>query len=180
MSHIKVPEGAPGITGPMMAYPETARALNQLAEKLLVRETPSLSKADREIIASYVSWLNQCVFCSECHGAAADHHLKRPGFARAVWTDVDKAPISERLRSLLTIAAKVQKDGRSVTKQDVDAATGFGASEADVHDTVLIAAAFCMFNRYVDGLGTLAPPRGSPAYAAIGERLAKNGYVKSI
>jgi uncharacterized peroxidase-related enzyme len=178
VSHIKVPQGAHGITGPMMAYPETARFLNQLADHLLTRETPNFSKGDREMVAAYVSWLNQCVFCSECHGAVADYHLKSPGLARLVWNNVDKAPISQRLKALLVVAAKVQKDARSVGKSDVDAAVALGASEADVHDTVLIAAAFCMFNRYVDGLGTSAPPRESLAYAAMGERLAKNGYAR--
>jgi alkylhydroperoxidase family enzyme len=93
-----------------------------------------------------------------------------------VWNNVEKAPISQLLKALLAIAAKVQKNAGSVSKHDVDFATAQGASEADVHDTVLIAAAFCMFNRYVDGLGTTAPPRESPTYAAMGERLAKNGY----
>lgn len=180
MSHIKVPEGAPGILGPMMAYPDTAKILNQLAGHLLSQETPTFSKGERETVAGYVSYLNNCIFCSESHGAVADYHEKKPGFSKAVWQDMEQAPLSERLKALLRIAAKVQKDARSVSKSDVDAAIKVGSTERDIHDAVLIASAFCMFNRYVDGLGTKAPARDSPAYSAMGEMLATKGYGKSI
>lgn len=176
--HISLPENLPGITGPMKAYPETAVALNALADALLVRETPSFPKANRELIASYVSYLNDCVFCSESHGAVADFHLQQPGFARALWSDIEKAPVSERLKAQLKIAAKVQKSGGAVTSEDVDQAKKLGVSDQDIHDTVLIAAAFCMFNRYVDGLATVAPPRGDKGYEMMGARLAQNGYGK--
>ncbi len=183
-AHIEVPQGFPGITGPMRAYPETAQALNELAEVLLVHETPSLSKADREIIASYVSYLNHCVFCSESHGAVADVHSKSSGLARKVWESPDLAPISDRLRALLRIAEKVQKatfPGReNVSKKDVQDARRIGANDRDIHDTVLIAAAFCMFNRYVDGLATLAPPRGDAGYQKMGQMLATVGYRNSM
>jgi uncharacterized peroxidase-related enzyme len=180
MSHIKVPEGAPGIIGPMMAYPESAKILNQLAEHLLTKETKTFSKGERETVAGYVSYLNGCVFCSESHGAVADYHEKKPGFSKIVWKDMENAPIGDRMKAILRIAAKVQKDARTVSKVDVDAAIALGSSEHDIHDAVLIASAFCMFNRYVDGLGTKAPPRDSPAYAGMGEMLAKKGYVKSV
>lgn len=180
MAHIKVPEGVPGILGPMKAYPETARALNELAEQILVVESKTLPKADREVIASYVSYLNSCVFCSESHGAVADFHAKKPGMAHQVWKDVSKAPISERLKALLNIAGKVQKDGRSVAKNDVEAAVKLGATDRDIHDTVLIAAAFCMYNRYVDGLNTFAPAKGDPAYQQMGTMLGTKGYKNAV
>ena len=93
---------------------------------------------------------------------------------------MENAPLSERMKALLRIAAKVQKDARTVSKKDVDAAITLGSTERDIHDAVLIASAFCMFNRYVDGLGTTAPPRDSPAYASMGEMLATKGYGKPI
>lgn len=179
-AHIDVPAGFPGITGPMRAYPETAKPLNELAEVLLVQETPSLSKADREIIASYVSYLNNCVFCSESHGAVADVHSKANGLARKVWESPDLAPISDRLRALLKIAEKVQKAALTVSKQDVEHARRLGATDRDIHDTVLIAAAFCMYNRYVDGLATFAPPRGDAGYQQMGQMLATVGYRDAI
>jgi uncharacterized peroxidase-related enzyme len=180
VSHIKVPEGAPGIVGPMLAYPDSARILNQLAGHLLSQETPTFSKGERETVAGYVSYLNNCIFCSESHGAVADYHEKKPGFSKVVWKDMENAPLSNRLKALLRIAAKVQKDGRTVSKTDVDAAIKLGSTERDIHDTVLIAAAFCMFNRYVDGLGTSAPERGSTVYTAMGEMLATKGYGRAV
>ena len=84
-------------------------------------------------------------------------------------------PLGE-LKALLAIAGKEQADARTVSDEDVALARSFGAVDRDIHDTVLIAASFCMFNRYVDGLATLTPedPR---EYAAMGERMATKGYV---
>lgn len=178
-AHIDVAD-APGIIGPMKSYPETAKPLNELAEKLLARETPTLSKAERETIAAYVSYLNHCVFCSESHAAVADFHWKKTGFSKGVWENIDKAPVSDRLRAHLRIAAKVQKAAGTVTKEDIRQALLLGASEHDVHDSVLIAAAFCMFNRYVDGLGTFAPPRGDRSYQEMGQMLGENGYINAV
>lgn len=178
-AHISVAD-APGILGPMMAYPTTARTLNQLAETLLTKESATFSKAERETVAAYVSYLNQCIFCSESHAAVADFHWKKAGFSKKVWDNLAEAPVSPRLRAQLHIAAKVQKAAGSVTKADVERALALGATEHDVHDTVLIAAAFCMFNRYVDGLGTFAPPRGDAAYEQMGRMLGEGGYVNAV
>ncbi len=176
MAHVQVPAGLPGILGPMAAFPHTANPLNEMAEFLLAKETPTFSKAERETVASYVSFLNNCQFCSESHAAVADVHWKKPGMAKMVWESPEQAPVSLRFRALLAIASKVQKDGRSVSTGDVQKARDLGATERDVHDAVLISAAFCMYNRYVDGLATMAPPRGDAAYEKIGQRLATVGY----
>lgn len=180
MAHIKLPEGIPCIVGPMMAYPETAKPLNDFAETLLCQSSETLSAAERETIASYVSYLNQCVFCSEVHGAVADVRWGQKGRAREIWSKENWSKISPKLQSLLEIAAKVQKDARTVSTEDVSKAKSAGATEKDIHDTVLIAAAFCMFNRYVDGLATMAPPRQHPAYEEMGQRLSETGYRNSI
>ena len=180
MAHITVPAGLPGILGPMTAYKDTAKPLNELADLLLTRETETFSKAERETVANYVSYLNECVFCSESHAAVADYHWKKPGLSKQVWKNMNTAPISDRLRALLLIAAKVQKSARSVSSTDVALATQLGATERDIHDTVLIAAAFCMYNRYVDGLQTMAPPRGDQAYLEMGEMLGTKGYQNAI
>lgn len=179
MTYIKTEE-LPGIVSLMKTYPDAAQPLNALVEYLLVRETPTFSKGERETVAAYVSFLNECQFCSECHGAVADYHMKEPGHHKRVWEDYKSAPISDRVKSLLEIAAKVQKSGKAVTQADVDAAKALGATEHDIHDTVLIAAAFCMYNRYVDGLGTFAPPRGDNAYQMFGAMLGEGGYMNSI
>jgi hypothetical protein len=82
------------------------------------------------------------------------------------------------MKALLAIAGKVQKGGKHVTTKDVERAREQGATDKEIHDTVLIAAAFCMFNRYVDGLATWAPT--DPAmYRENGKRLAEKGYVEA-
>lgn len=157
MAHIDLPEGLPGIRGPMAFRPETTKPLNEFAE-LLMRADNSLSRADRELIGTYVSYLNDCFFCQNAHGALAQHYLQ----CDLDWIDAFKAnpaaaPISDKLKALLAIAGSVQKGGKFVTTAQVEKAKSLGATDVEIHDTVLIAAAFCMFNRYVDGLGTSAP-----------------------
>jgi len=155
--------------------------MRELAEILL--RSPgdvagSLTGADREMIAAFVSAGNECHFCHASHSAAAAHHLGGDyPTVDAVKSDFRTARISEKLKALLQIAAKVQQDGRQVSTDDVDRARAAGASDVDIHDAVLIAAAFCMFNRYVDGLATLTPT--DPAvYDEMGRRMAQNGYVQ--
>jgi uncharacterized peroxidase-related enzyme len=165
----------PGIIGLMAFRPETARPLNELANVLLV-EPNSLSRGDRELIAAYVSDLNQCSFCCQSHSAFAAAQL--PGgsdLVAKVRRDPEMAPISDRVKALLHIAAVVQLDGRRVTTALVDRARAAGATAVEIHDAVLIAAAFCMFNRYVDGLGTLAG-QDSSRYAAMAQQVAAAGY----
>jgi uncharacterized peroxidase-related enzyme len=178
MTHIAVPDGFFGIVGPMKAFPEAARHLNALAEHLL-RASESLTPAEREMIAAYVSRGNGCEFCSHVHAAVARHHLgKAAELMDRVLFDPARAPVSEKLKALLAIADKVRRGGRSVTEADVARARREGADDRAIHDTVLIAAAFCMFNRYVDGLAT-AVPEDTRAYEASGARLGTNGYLGS-
>jgi uncharacterized peroxidase-related enzyme len=178
MAHIRLPEGIPGILGPMAFSPETAKPLNALAEVLL-RGPNSLTPADREIIASYVSSQNDCHFCQSAHSAVAAHHLGgNEKLVNEIKLNFESAPISSKLKALLAIAGKVQKSGKQVTAEDVARARQQGATDKEIHDTVLIAAAFCMFNRYVDGLATWAPD-DPEMYRANGRRLAEEGYVHS-
>ena len=178
MPHISLPQ-VPGIVAPMMAYPETAVHLNGLAEALL-RGPSSLTPAERELIAAFVSRRNDCVFCSRSHAAVSRYHFGDDrDVVDRVLEDVETAPITEKMRALLRIAAKVRGDAREVQPSDVEAARAEGADDRAIHDTVLIAAAFCMFNRYVDGLATWAPDDQS-VYDGIGEQLATRGYVDSI
>lgn len=175
MPHIKLAEGDPGIIGPLRAYPETERPLDDFTNALLCGPS-SLSRAERELIATHVSNGNECYFCTNSHAAAA----------RCLWGDqanvVDQvlakspdAPIDEKMKALLAIADKVRRDGRLVTSDDVERARRAGADDKAIHDTVLIGAAFCMFNRYVDGLATWAP-KDPKIYQEIGQRIAAKGY----
>jgi hypothetical protein len=123
---------------------------------------------DRDVIA----------FCTQSHAAAARAHFGgERHLVDLVLADVNAAPVSAKLKALLAIADKVRRDGRLVQAADIDRARAEGADDKAIHDTVLIAAAFCMFNRYVDGLGTWAP-RDAAAYEETGVRLARDGYVK--
>lgn len=157
MAHIELPEGLPGIRGPMALRPEMAKPLNEFAEVLL-RADNSLTRGERELIATHVSYLNDCFFCQNAHGGLAQHYLQCDlEQMDKMKMDPSSAPISEKLKALLAIAGSVQKGGKHVTKEQVEKAKSLGATDIEIHDTVLIAAAFCMFNRYVDGLGTWAP-----------------------
>jgi uncharacterized peroxidase-related enzyme len=176
MPHISLPEGLQGIRGPMAFRPETAKPLNELVEVLL-HAPNSLTPGERELIATYVSHLNDCYFCQTVHGAIAAAHLNDDeDLVRRVKADFQHAGISAKLKALLVIAGKVQRGGKHVTPADVDAAREAGATDIEIHDTVLIAAAFCMYNRYVDGLATWQP-HDEDLYRQRGKKTAKEGYV---
>lgn len=179
MSYINLNNKLPGIAGLLKYRPETAKPLSELAETLL-RGPSTLSSAEREMIASYVSYQNECHFCHSSHGAAAAHHLDgNLDLLDDIKNNFEKTGISSKLRKLLNIAKKVQIMGNRVTDEDIEAAKAEGATDLEIHDTVLIAAAFCMYNRYVDGLGTWAPEE-KEAYDESGKRLAEIGYIDSL
>jgi uncharacterized peroxidase-related enzyme len=176
MPHIALPENQPGIRGAMAFRPETARPLNDLVEVLL-RAPNSLSSGERELIATYVSYLNDCHYCQSIHGAIAAAHLDGDeALVRRVKADFQYAAVSEKLKALLVIAGKVQRGGKYVTAEDVAHARNLGATDVEIHDTVLIAAAFCMYNRYVDGLATVQP-HDEAMYRERGRMVARDGYV---
>jgi len=176
--HIDLPE-LPGIVGLLVQYPQTAGPLNGLADALL-RGPSSLSPVERETIATFVSARNECTFCAETHGAVARHLHTSAAAAGSVDEVVEKgaaAEVGPKLQALLAIAEKVRLDGRSVSAADVERARAAGADDKAIHDTVLISAAFCMFNRYVDGLATLTPQRPED-YARHAKSLAEGGYLQ--
>ena len=176
MPHIALTSAEPGIRGLLRYRPETARPLSELTEVLL-RGPGTLTRGERELIAAYVSALNDCRYCSSSHSACAAAQL--PGgmaLVEQVRARAASAPVSAKLKALLTIASAVAHSGHAVTAEHVADARAAGATDVEIHDTVLIAAAFCMFNRYVDGLATIAPE--DPAlYAAGAQRLIKHGYL---
>jgi uncharacterized peroxidase-related enzyme len=144
---------------------------------VLLRGDNTLSRGERELVAAYVSELNDCSFCQASHSAFAALQLDGGmPLVDQVKDDPATAPISDKLRALLAIAGKVQQGGKRVTTDDVTAARNQGATDVEIHDTVLIAAAFCMFNRYVDGLATWTPT-DPQAYEEMGRRVVENGYL---
>lgn len=179
MAHITLPdeEKLPGITGLLNYRPDTAKPLLQLAE-ILLRGPGTLTSAEREIIASSVSYWNDCHFCHTSHAAAAAAHLQLgQEFFGEIKAGLPNTPLSDKMRELLNIAHQVQCGGKYVTAEHISAARLQGATDQEIHDTVLIAAAFCMYNRYVDGLATWAPD-ADDRYIEMGERMAHAGYVR--
>ena len=181
MAYIKLPIAPelgrefPGIVGPMTFRPETAAPINELVN-ILLRGESTLSRGERELIATHVSWRNDCFFCQTIHGAVAAAQLGHDKkLVESVKTDWFNADIPPKMKALLNIAGKVQQGGKHVTEDDVAAARAEGATDREIHDTVLIAAVFCMCNRYVDGLGTWAPQDPS-VYAARASEIVTHGY----
>ncbi|MBO0951140.1 carboxymuconolactone decarboxylase family protein [Fibrella forsythiae] len=183
MPYIELPVGVPGIRGPMVFSPETARPLNELVNVLLQANAhhpdSTLSEGERELIATYVSAKNDCFYCQTIHGAVASHHLGDEDWSlvRSVKDDYLNAAVSSKLKALLTVAGSVQQGGKNVTAEQIDLARTEGATDRDIHDTVLIAAAFCMFNRYVDGLATVAPVNNPDFYRNRAAIISTNGYA---
>jgi len=177
MAFINLENDLPGIRGPMAYSPETGKALNELAEILLHDDNNTLTRGEREMIGAYVSSENDCFFCHNVHGAMAQHYFEcDTQLIDDIKKDYQSAPIPDKLKALLSIAGSVQKGGKYVTKEQIENAKSLGATDKEIHDTVLIAAAFCMFNRYVDGLNTWAP-QDRQVYIDREKMRAADGYA---
>lgn len=177
MAHIDLKNELPGIRGLMEFNPETASPLNALAEILLRSDDNSLTRGERELIGTYVSYLNDCFFCQNVHGALAGHYLKCDiNEIDAIKANFSETQLPEKMKALLSIAASVQKSGKNVTIEQIEQAKTVGASDKEIHDTVLISAAFCMFNRYVDGLATWSP-QDRQFYVNRAPQRAEDGYL---
>jgi uncharacterized peroxidase-related enzyme len=172
MPHIELRNDLYGITSLLDYRKETAAPICELTDLLLCGES-TLSKTERELIAAHVSRLNDCTFCSSAHAAVTCRH--DAGMEEPLSNNIDTIVVSEKMKTLLNIAAKVQQGGNYVTQNDVNAAKEKGATDKEIHDTVLIAALFCLYNRYVDGLATAIP--ANPAfYDALSKRITARGY----
>jgi len=179
MPHIDFKNDLPGIRSALAFSPQTAEPLGALAE-ILLRSDEGLTRAERELIATYVSYLNDCFYCQQSHGAIAVCYLDGDTeLVEQVKKDYAHAAISDKLKALLSIAASVQKGGKFVTPEQIAAAKELGATDRDIHDTVLIAAAFCMFNRYVDGLAANTPT-DLASYPLRAQQIADKGYGNHI
>jgi uncharacterized peroxidase-related enzyme len=175
MAYIKLDNDMPGIVSLLWSKPKTGKVLSKLAQTLL-KGPSTLSSGEREMIAAYVSSLNCTNFCNHSHSSAAAYYFKGDhDLIQRIKQDPKTANISAKMKSLLAIAGKVRESGQSVTAQDFDAARANGATDDELHETVLISAAFCMYNRYVDGLGT-AEPEDKDEYKDMGKRMAEKGY----
>ena len=180
MAHINLGNDLPGIRGLMAYRPQIEKPLNALAEILLRSDDNTLTRGERELIGTYVSHLNDCFFCQNVHGALAGHYMNCDiSQIDNIKNDFKSVGLSTKMEALLSIAGNVQKSGKAVTVEQIRKAKENGATDKEIHDTVLIAAAFCMFNRYVDGLGTWAPQERE-FYVNRAPQRAQDGYESSI
>lgn len=175
MPYISIEDHLPGITGLLEYRRDTAEPIRELTQVLL-RGPSTLTPAERELIATVVSHGNECRFCTAAHTAAADLLLGESQTAAEVKTNIATAHVSPKMKALLNIASLVQKNGKAVTEESVQKAKDQGATDVEIHDTVLIAALFCLYNRYVDGLATFTPS-DPQFYQGLAERIAK-GYMR--
>ncbi len=176
MPYIPLEEHLPGITGLLEYRRDSAEPIRDLTQFLL-RGPNSLTPAERELIASIVSHRNECKFCSAAHKAVTDDLLGECETSEKVLEDIDHAPVTDKMKALLHIAALVQISGKAVTHEAIEKAKQAGASDVEIHDTVLIAALFCLYNRYVDGLST-GTPTGPEFYKGLAARISK-GYGRN-
>ena len=175
-AYIPTQPDLPGITGLLEYRLDTGKPIRELTQ-ILLRGPSTLTQGERELIATLVSSRNACRFCTTAHTAAAELLLGETATVEAVKLDPETAPVSEKMKALLRIAGKVQENGRLVTDEDVAAARAEGASDMEIHDTVLIAALFCLYNRYVDGLAAVTP-EDPQFYRTLGERIVNRGYLR--
>lgn len=176
MPYIALEDHLPGITGLLEYSRDTAQPIRELTQ-LLLRGPSALTEAERELIATVVSYGNECTFCTTAHTAAADLLSGERYTAASVKQNIETAHVSDKMKALLTIASLTRQSGKSVSADAVERAKAAGATDIEIHDTVLIAALFCLYNRYVDGLGT-ALPSESGYYAVLAGRLADHGYTR--
>ncbi|MBK9108851.1 MAG: peroxidase-related enzyme [Saprospiraceae bacterium] len=174
MAYIELEKHLPGITGLLEYRQDTAQAIRDLTEILMCGPS-SLTKAEREIIATFVSSKNKCTFCTAAHAAVVDALLDESLTCAAVIENYNTAPISPKLKALLVIAEKVQQNGKLVTESDILRAKELAATDLEIHDTVLISALFCLYNKYVDGLSTYTPVNPE-FYQKLGEKIKDHGY----
>lgn len=174
MPYIPLEEHLPGITG-LLEYRKDSAAPIRALTQFLLRGPNTLTEAERELIATIVSYRNECKFCTTAHTAAADLLLGENNTTQQIKENIFTAPVSDKMKALLTIASQVQESGKSVTQDSIDKAKQAGATDIEIHDTVLIAALFCLYNRYVDGLATALPEK-TEYFDSLAERLVQHGY----
>jgi uncharacterized peroxidase-related enzyme len=174
MPFIQLEEHLPGITGLLEYRRDTAQPIRELTQ-ILLRGPSTLTEGERELIATIVSHRNECNFCTSAHTAAANILLEEENTSAKIKEDITTAPVSNKMKALLIIAAQVQESGKSVTSESIQKAKNAGATDIEIHDTVLIAALFCLYNRYVDGLSSITPT-DPEFYQGLGQRLKDHGY----
>jgi len=173
---------APGILTALNLTPGLGVHLRGLADQLLVEdfEGTTLHRYEREMLATATSAGNDCFYCMDSHGAFATALLEIDGRDDLVPTievikDGGSDGLSPKMAALLHISRTVRRQPLDLTAEDIAAAHGEGATDADIQLAVLIAAAFSMYNRLVDGFRAMTPP-SAEVYRERAGQIAEHGY----
>lgn len=176
MPHVTLNSDLPGITGLLNTWPEPGAPIRDLTQFILRGEN-SLTEGERELIASMVCVGNECQFCSNAHISAAARYIGSKETVNTILNQPFGGIVSDRIAHLLAISQAVGRSGSLVNQEMIDAAKNAGATDVEIHDTVMIAALFSLYNRYVDGLATELPENES-YYEVLADRLTTSGYVR--
>jgi uncharacterized peroxidase-related enzyme len=179
MAYIPTDENMFGLRALFAFRPAVAEPLSRLKE-LLLHSAGTLSFSDRELIACFVASKEDCGYCRSAHGATAAYLTGgNDELVKQVLNDFESAPISSKLKALLAVAARLQQGSRNVHQEDIDRARRCGATDLEIHDTVLIASCVCLFSRYIDGLG-VEGSSNPEAYRIAAPQIARFGYASVL
>jgi uncharacterized peroxidase-related enzyme len=148
----------PNIFAALAWRPAEARAFFAMHDALMDKETPGLSKADRELIVVATSAGNNCLYCVVAHGAVARIRSRDPYLADQVAVDWRKAPLSPRMLAVLTVATRLAAEPAAVTEADLELLTAAGLSQDDVWDVGMITSLFALSNRLAHFAALLPNP----------------------
>ena len=177
MPYIPIVNELPGIIGLLETYTETGTILKTLANTLLNKHTDAFNKSERETVASYISYLNNCQFCYKSHSAIADCLCEQNGKTKEIIDNVKGNTHTDKMNSILHIAKKLHNSVQGVLQDDISLLCSMcHFTSQDINDFILIVSSFCMFNRYVDGLGT-AHALTDEIYYSMGKKIAEHGYL---
>lgn len=184
MPYIPIINNSPGIVGLLDTYTDTGKVLRNLADVLLNKNSDAFSKVERETVASYVSFLNNCNFCYKSHSAIADYLWSSKGQTKKIFNEIENENFSpkNKIEILLYISKKLQACPQGLIQKDINLLISFNFTPNDINDLILIISSFCMFNRYVDGLGTfnLAEVQNSSGTFNLAEEQSSSDTVHSL
>jgi uncharacterized peroxidase-related enzyme len=172
MSFITLNNQLPGIVGLFAFSPKTAGPMSELAEQLLRADHPTLSRGERELIAAFVSKINSTEFCAQSHRAFAEYYLGE----ETVAAGLELKGLSEKMTCLMRLARFTAYN--EVTHEQIAGCKGAGCTDQEIHDVILIAASFAMYNRYVKNLGVAEQGLPKEAYQGMATMIVENGYVQ--
>ncbi|MAU41426.1 MAG: peroxidase [Kordiimonas sp.] len=139
-------------------YPAYLPPLMQVFDHILRNKKSQLSSGQLELMAAYVSGLNNCLYCQEIHNYVANAFGVDLGVTQALLDDLDTAPISANLKPLFAYLRKLTHDPSSLEQGDVDSILQAGWDDKTIFDIVSVCALSNFINRFVEGMGITRTP----------------------